>query len=53
MERQRRIRMDEQAENWNVAPKDSAEYDIYQEEDLENILDDENDDGDEDVIELD
>lgn len=59
MERQRRIRMEEEAERWNMAPEDadgerSGGYDIGDESDEEDyVVEDANDEDDEDVIDLD
>jgi hypothetical protein len=60
MERQRRIRMEQEAEKWNMAPDDmpdkgepldDASAGLYDEEDED--LDDEDGKDDEDVIDLD
>jgi hypothetical protein len=58
MERQRRIRMEEEAEKWNMAPDDMpdageplGDESMYDED--EEDLDDEEDKDDEDVIDLD
>ena len=60
MERKRRIRMEEEAERWNMAPEDAnihgdGGYDIGEEGDEEYDVeeDDEGEDDDEDVLDLD
>ena len=56
MERQRRIRMEEEAERWNMAPEDLPETgepldgEMYEEEDY---ADEEEEDEEEDVMDLD
>lgn len=58
MERQRRIRMEEEAERWNMAPEDMPETgepldgEMYEEEDYTEY-DEEGDDDEEDVMDLD
>jgi hypothetical protein len=59
MERKRRIRMEEEAERWNMAPEDAdgesnGGYDIEDESDEgEYVVEDANEEDDEDVIDLD
>ena len=59
MERKRRIRMEEEAERWNMAPEDAdgesnGGYDIGDESDEgEYVVEDANEEDDEDVIDLD